>query len=442
MKLSKFIFKHFAPIPSKQWKQKIQYELKGADYQTELVYTDSDGISTLPYYTHSDNSEVIEFNYTVKTSKAVHIIASESLVANQKALDFIKQGVDAIYFIIYDKEIDPQELLANIQVPVFINCYFLNVAFAEELQKKYKGKAITILTDPIGKLGQTGNWYRDTISDFEKLQQIVNLNGNSLSINMSLFHNAGASSVQQLAYGLSQLLTYSKQLALNSCKTINYQVSVGTHFFKEIAKLKVLRILHHSLCDYLKIDIKCQIIILKSKRNTQAINTKLNAIYAETEQLIGFAGNADIVTGLPEDTFFFKEESADWNVQMNDYLKRNWEEDALAFEDNIYIEKLSQQLLTKTSELINSMEEGGGFLAQFKKGILLQKIEQKAVAEQNTFKSNFKTSINSELLVGKTPISYPFFTYQNKKTQYKPIIEKRLAAPLEKPIWDSIYKND
>ena len=442
MKLSKFIFKHFTPVPSKQWKQKIQYELQGANYQTELVHTNSDGISTLPYYTQTENDSTVSIELPTVTQKAVQIDVSEANVANQKALKSIDNGIDVIHFTIYDKEINTQELLANISVPVIITTHFLNVAFAEALHKNYQGDSLTLITDPIGKLAQTGNWYRDTISDFEKLQQIITLKGDSLSINISLFHNAGASQVQQLAYGISQLVAYSKHISLHTCKSINYQISVSTDVFTEIAKLKTLRILHTSLNETLNAQLKCNIILLKSKRNLQAINTSLNSVFTETEQLIGFAGGANIVAGLPENGFFFKEEIKDWEAQLKHFTQTDLSLHRLLFENNIYIEKLTQQLLSKTTELINSMENGGGFLAQFKKGTLIQKIEQKAIIEQKEYKQNFEASIDAKSLENKTPLNYPFFKYTNKKTQYAPIIERRLAAPLEKSIWDTTYKHD
>lgn len=442
MKLNKFIFKHFAPIPSKQWKQKIQYELQGANYQTELVHTNSDGISTLPYYTQNENNQVITVKLPATTKKAAHIIVTESVASNQKALKAIENGIEVIYFTIYSKEIKPQELLTNIGVPIIINTHFINVAFAEAFHKSYQGNSLTLITDPVGKLAQTGNWYRDTINDLEKLQRIISLNGNCLSINMSLFHNAGASQVQQLAYGLSQLIAYSKQISIHSCKSINYQVSVSTDVFIEVAKLKTLRILHNSLKESLNTDAECNIILLKSKRNLQAINSIQNTVFAETEQLIGFSGGVNIVSGLPENAFFFEEDTKDWAVQLDRFIHTNYTPQKLLFEENIYIEKLTQQLLTKTTELIDSMEHGGGFLVQFKKGVLNQKIKQKAILEQKEYKQNFEASVDAKELENKTPINYPFFKHEDKKTQYTPIIERRLAAPLEKPIWDTIYKHD
>ncbi|KAG1649520.1 Methylmalonyl-CoA mutase large subunit [Nymphon striatum] len=41
-------------FPSKQWKQKIQYDLKGADYNDALVWESPEGIKVKPFY-HADD---------------------------------------------------------------------------------------------------------------------------------------------------------------------------------------------------------------------------------------------------------------------------------------------------------------------------------------------------------------------------------------------------
>ena len=47
------LFKDFEPVSSKQWKQQIQYELKGADYNETLVWESPEGIKVKPFY-HAD----------------------------------------------------------------------------------------------------------------------------------------------------------------------------------------------------------------------------------------------------------------------------------------------------------------------------------------------------------------------------------------------------
>ena len=57
------LFDAFEPVSSKQWKQQIQYELKGADYNDTLVWESLEGIKVKPFY-HNDESEV---KYTIDT---------------------------------------------------------------------------------------------------------------------------------------------------------------------------------------------------------------------------------------------------------------------------------------------------------------------------------------------------------------------------------------
>ena len=442
MKLDKFIFDHFAPIPFKQWKQKIQYELNGADYQTELVKTSFNGITHLPFYTHSENRNLIDIKAPKRALKTVHITVFNALEANNEALKYQNTKAEAFYFLIFDKEIDSAALLKDIQLPVIIDCQFLNVKLNKEIHKNYKGTALKILTTPFGKLLKTGNWFRDNNWDIEQLQHIISFNNEALTINLSVLHNAGASEIQQLSYTICQILEYKKVINLNNCKTINYQVSIGTDFYVEIAKIKALRVLHFSITKWLNITIEPNIILLKSHRNLQAVNTNLNSSIHETEQLIGIAGGANYITSLPNNSCFFKEDSGVIEDQITGFLNSDIHEKAKLFDNTIYIEKLTQQLVSKSIELINSIEEGGGFLVQFKKGIIHKKIEQKAIQEQRKFNENWDNLITEKSLLNKTPVSYPFFKYSDKKTQYKPLIEKRLSAPLEKSIWDNIYKND
>ena len=55
MKLN--LFSDFEAVSSKQWKQQIQYELKGADYNETLVWESPEGIKVKPFY-HNDETEI------------------------------------------------------------------------------------------------------------------------------------------------------------------------------------------------------------------------------------------------------------------------------------------------------------------------------------------------------------------------------------------------
>ena len=48
--MSDYLFNEFNEISSKEWKQKIQVDLKGADYNDTLIWKNIEGIDVKPFY--------------------------------------------------------------------------------------------------------------------------------------------------------------------------------------------------------------------------------------------------------------------------------------------------------------------------------------------------------------------------------------------------------
>ena len=48
------LFNDFDGVSSKEWKQKIQFELNGQEYNESLIYATLEGINIKPFYTKSD----------------------------------------------------------------------------------------------------------------------------------------------------------------------------------------------------------------------------------------------------------------------------------------------------------------------------------------------------------------------------------------------------
>ena len=49
--MSTFLFDEFEPISAAAWKQKIQVDLKGEDYNKTLLWKTDEGIIVKPFYT-------------------------------------------------------------------------------------------------------------------------------------------------------------------------------------------------------------------------------------------------------------------------------------------------------------------------------------------------------------------------------------------------------
>src|SRR5690554_7377283 len=77
--MSKKLFNDFSEVSSKEWKQKIQADLKGADYNETLIWKTNEGIDVKPFY-HAD-----EFPSTpnVSSSKATQWKICETIFVSR-----------------------------------------------------------------------------------------------------------------------------------------------------------------------------------------------------------------------------------------------------------------------------------------------------------------------------------------------------------------------
>ncbi len=68
------LFEDFNPISSKQWKQKIQFELDGADYNQTVIWNSPEDIQVKPFY-HDDEFYPKRYctNSSVQISKSAKI---------------------------------------------------------------------------------------------------------------------------------------------------------------------------------------------------------------------------------------------------------------------------------------------------------------------------------------------------------------------------------
>src|SRR5690606_32919498 len=94
------LFNDFPPVSSKQWKQKIQADLRGADYNESLVWKSTEGINVKPFY-HRDEISSPYLNIPGQPdnwSIGQCVFIDDETVAGRLAAEAITKGADAIYF--------------------------------------------------------------------------------------------------------------------------------------------------------------------------------------------------------------------------------------------------------------------------------------------------------------------------------------------------------
>ena len=456
------LFDAFEPVSSKQWKQQIQYELKGADYNDTLVWESLEGIKVRPFY-HEDESEI---KYTLKENATPfsilqNIYVHDVALSNKRALDVLSRGAENIRFTLENESVVIDDLMQNL--PLENTVYFFCLPFLSsdcvtkinEFASANNAKCF-IQIDPIGQLTKDGNWFENLDKDFEKLNKIANSSPPNLggvarsserdgvvsfiNINASLYQNAGANMVQQLAYTLAHINEY-----FNRVKSINQpitiEVSVGTNYFFEIAKLRALRLLFNTLAKEYNYDFDCHIIVTPTKRNKTLYDYNVNMLRTTTECMSAILGGADAVANLPYDALYHKDNEFGDRIARNQLLILKHE----SYFDKVnnpadgayYIETLTEQLAEKALLLFKEIEEKGGFITQLIEGNIQKKISESAAKEQELFDNGKEILLGTNKYPNKNDKMkhdlelYPFLKQNPHKTLITPIIEKRLAEKLE-----------
>lgn len=441
------LFSEFENVSSKQWKQQIQYELKGADYNETLVWESPEGIKVKPFY-HLDEIELpTQFNAPKDTFEILqNIFVHDVKKSNERALDSINRGAESIRFTIENETISIEELMQNLpleKVTYYFNLPFLSTDYAAKISD-YAAKnqaKFTIQIDPISQLTKDGNWFENLDKDFEKLNTIATSSAiNYLNINTSSYQNAGANMVQQLAYTLAHINEYFNRVPAVK-HPITIEVSVGTNYFFEIAKLRALRLLFNTLAKEHHHNFDCNIIATPTKRNKTIYDYNVNMLRTTTECMSAILGGANAIANLPYDALYHKDNEFGDRIARNQLLVLKHE----SYFDKVnnpadgayYIESLTQQLSDKALELFKDIEKNGGLITLLMDGTIQRKISESATKEQELFDSGKETLLGTNKYPNKNDRMkhdlelYPFVKQNPRKTLITPIIEKRLAEKLE-----------
>ena len=433
--MTKSLFSAFEKVSSKAWKQKIQVDLKGADYNNTLIWKTTEGIDVRPFYHQDEMLDTLKLQPQQWSVGQIIFVQNEK-ASNRKAIDAIERGAETIKFIIPNKETSALKTLENIDLnatKIQLELLFSDSEYISNLNTINSN--IQVIVDPIGHLAATGNW-------FETTNNAVVLS-NQITVNTTTYQNAGASIVQQLAYGLAHLNEYFNDKTNNSAelKKVYFNTAVGTNYFFEIAKLRALRSLYNTLAAEYNCQAQLIINAIPTKRNKTIYDYNTNMLRTTTECMSAILGGANTVFNLPYDAIYHKDNEFGERIARNQLLilKNESYFDAVnnASDGSYYIETLTTQLAEKALILFKDIEANGGFIAQLKEGIIQKKIKESATKEQELFDNgkiillgtnkhpNKDDKMKDELEL------FPFLKTNPRKTLIIPIIEKRLAETLE-----------
>jgi methylmalonyl-CoA mutase len=443
------LFSEFDPISSKQWKQKIQFELKGEDYNDALIWNSPENIKVKPFYNQDDLQENLPVNPNANGFKICQNIFVFDLEKSiERALESIERGAESIIFTIEDEAIDVAKLLEKLPLEtceIYFNLNFISVNYISKIETIAKSRNAKIYynLDPIGQLAKEGNWFKTEEKDnFETLNLISKQVSNSsiISINSSLYQNAGANRIQELAYSLAHANEYLNRI-ITFNQPIVFKISVGTNYFFEIAKLRAYRILFNCISKEYHPNLECHLVVTPTKRNKTIYDYNVNMLRTTTECMSAIIGGADAIANLPYDALYHKDNEFGDRIARNQLLilknESYFDKVKNPADGTYYIESLTHQLAEKALVLFKDIEANGGFLKQLNEGIIKRKIQESADKEQELFDSGKEVLLGTNKYPNKDDKMkhdielFPFVKVNPRKTLITPIIEKRLAEKIE-----------
>ncbi len=418
----------FKNITPQEWKLKVQAELAGLDYNEVLVWDTFEGIQVKPVYTREDvDFQDISPEITTKDWKIIGSFLNDP-----------KQDYSYLYgFNLRDEFVDKISSIPE-YLDLFFNCdnpYELisETDFSKIQNLKYLG------LDILGNLSSAGNWYKSEKEDFELTERALNDNSleKSVLINASLYQNAGANHVQQIALALAHGNEYLQRFGPESAKKIYFKTAVGSNYFFEIAKLKAIRKLWKFILNQYEIDAEPFIYAESSQRNKSILDIHNNIIRSGLEASSAVLGKADVVSVFPFDSLkggnSFSEELASKQqllLQRESYYDKFHDPVAGSY----FVENITELFCKNALELFKKMESEGGFL----KGLFNQSIQKmiirSAEKEQTAFDEGKLVLIGVNKFRNKMENIEPLReeVANNIRTLIQPVFPKRLASKIEK----------
>ena len=371
------LFTEFDGTTAEKWKEQIVKDLKGIDF-AQLTWQTHNGFSVNPFYSAEDVKQKPDPVFANSDwDICEQITVTDEKEANQRALAALQGGASGLAFHIH-KKIDTATLIKNISLDHIYAQFFLSNDALHVLSdlKSYYGKVSAhdnklkcfVNIDPICLFAYYGEWHESEAKDLSVLDQLVHI-----PVNVSLYEEAGASTVNELAFGLAHTNEYfnylnEKKQLLN--KTLHFTFSVGPDFFTEIAKLRSFRKLINLLQQQYGTNFPVHIHAQTALIDKSVLDMNNNMLRTTTEAMSAVIGGANSLCVLPFNEGFEKESEFSARIARNQqhilkdesYLNKVADISAGSY----YIESITETLAEKAWEQFKSIEAKGGFIACLK----------------------------------------------------------------------------
>ncbi len=209
----------------------------------------------------------------------------------------------------------------------------------------------------------------------------------TIGINTLPYLDAGANSVQELAYAMSTVVFYTNQLIdrkMDPAEVMNgiqFTFGVGTNYFMEIAKLRAAKVLLTSIASEYNVDtknLKINIGAKSSSFNQTTLDPYVNLLRSTTETFSAILGGVNNITTSTFDESTRTPDNFSRRIARNTQTILREESHLDQVIDpaggSYYIETLTEELANKAWKLFKEIENDGGIFETLEKGTIQNSI--------------------------------------------------------------------
>ena len=440
------LFSDFPPVSTQEWMDKIQVDLKGADYEKKLVWKTNEGFKVKPFYRQEDleglkTTDGLPGQYPylrgIKKDDNTWFIRQDIRVddpaeANAKALDILNKGIDSLGFHVPAKALDA-DFIRTLLKDICCECIELNfttcqrhtLQLAELLVAYFKEKGYdpekiqgSVNFDPISKMLQKGKDLSGIVAKGAELVKVLAPfpKFRCIAVNSLKLNNAGAYIYQELGYALAWGNYYLNALVEAgipvdlAARKIKFNFGISSNYFMEIAKFRAARMLWADIVKAYGPTEECACKMVAhaetSTFNLTLFDAHVNLLRTQTETMSAAIAGVNSITVTPFDKVYETPNAFSERIARNQQLLLKEEAHLNRIVDaaggSYYIENLTVAIAQQAWNLFLETEDAGGMLAAIQQGTVQDTVNASNKARHEA------VSKRKEILLGTN--QYPNFS--------------------------------
>ena len=471
------LFAEFAPVERDDWIAAIEASLGGRPWQ-DLTRT-LDGVEIPAVATAEDIADIRQLHnlpgeapYTRGVDAAGYRaapwrITSEIATAdpsewNRDLQELLAGGQSAIFIGArpgLESVADLKNALADVdlsRIPLLLAEDERALRIGAQLREaKIADAKGCVAYDPLHGLAAKGfmpNDAFDRMAEHVRRMQSLSPQMGSIAVRADIYHDAGASAVQELAYILSTAVVHLRQMLKRGfgvddiASGMHVFLTLGEDFFVEIARIRALRRLWSRMTQVMGAGDEAQKLKLHAatgRRNTSALDPQVNSLRAATGALAAVIGGVDSLRILPFDAPTGKTSAFSRRLALNMQHIAAQELGLTRLIDpaggSWHIESLTHKIANAAWRAFQEIERSGGMLEALRSGRVKEQVEARAQERKSeaAWRDNRLIGVNAfpnlddEALaaVDATPIDATFAP--DDSIQIEPLRKMRLAHDWE-----------